>query len=231
LAARVLGALKEDDFRVERFEYISRIHEANLRNNDRLVFGAYTSFRDFDLWNAWFRVWALGVGLGDLKLASIYRRYLKTHDDSILPDAEEPMGLFYSQHKGFGELLDAAVAKMDEVEAGTTDPKEASKYIFSLIRNAKFTPAANHLGDPDWHFINAGTLHCQRENAAVAVYFGATRYPQPLVGITWKSRKQGASSSPRELSCQCGRLPLGAATVTVSEAFWPVCGFQTVTVS
>ena len=105
LAARLLKAIKDDDFRVERFEYISRIHEANLRNNDRLVFGAYTSFRDFDLWNAWFRVWALGVGLGDLKLASIYRRYLKTHDDSILPDAEEPMGLFYSQHKGFRRTL------------------------------------------------------------------------------------------------------------------------------
>ena len=57
LAARLLPALKDDDFRAERFEYISRIHEANLRNNDRLVFGAYTSFRDFDLWNAWFRVW------------------------------------------------------------------------------------------------------------------------------------------------------------------------------
>ncbi len=120
------------------------------------MFGAYTSFRDFDLWNAWFRVWALGVGLGDLKLASIYRRYKRTHDDSILPDAEEPMGLFYSQHKGFGELLDAAVAKMDQVEAGTCDPKEASRYIFSLIKNAKFNAAANHLGDPEWHFINAG---------------------------------------------------------------------------
>jgi len=156
LSARLIKALKEDDFRAERFEYISRIHEANLRNNDRLVYGAYVSFRDFDLWNAWFRVWALGVGLGDLKLASIYRRYKASHDDSILPDAEEPMGLFYSQHKGFGELLDAAVAKMDEVEAGTVDPKEASRYIFSLIRNAKFNATPTHLGDPEHHFINAG---------------------------------------------------------------------------
>jgi FADH2 O2-dependent halogenase len=158
LAARVIKAIKEDDFRAEQFAYVARIHEANLRNNDRLVFGAYTSFRDFDLWNAWFRVWVLGVGLGDLRLASTYRRYLKTHDDSILPDAEEPMGLFYSQHKGFGQLFDLAVAKMDEVEAGITPPKEASKYIFELIRNAKFTPAANHLGDPDWHYINAGAF-------------------------------------------------------------------------
>jgi len=156
LSARLLDALKENDFRMERFEYVSRIHAANLRNNDRMVFAAYTSFRDFDLWNAWFRVWALGVGLGDLRLASVYRRYKKSHDDSILPDAEEPMGLFYSQHKGYGELFDAAVAKMDEVEAGTTGTKEASRYIFSLIQNAKFNAAANRLGDPNTHFINAG---------------------------------------------------------------------------
>jgi hypothetical protein len=45
---------------------------------------------------------------------------------------------------------------MDEVEAGATDPKEASRYIFALIRNAKFSPAANHLGDPNFHYINAG---------------------------------------------------------------------------
>jgi len=158
LAARVLSMIKDNDFRAERLEYVARVHEVNLRNNDRLVFAAYTSFRDFDLWNAWFRVWALGVGLGDLKLASVYQRYKKTHDDSILPDAEEPMGLFYSQHKGFGELFDKAVAKMDEVEAGSTGTKEATAYIFDLIRNARFTPAANRLWDPNTHFINAGSF-------------------------------------------------------------------------
>jgi tetracycline 7-halogenase / FADH2 O2-dependent halogenase len=157
LAARILKAIEEDDFSAHQFEYVSRLHENLLQNNDRLVRSAYTSFRDFDLWNAWFRVWVLGVGLGDLKLASTYRRYLKTHDDSLLPDAEEPMGLFYSQHKGFQQLFLDATAKMDEVEAGTTDTKSATKYIIDLIRNAKFTPSANHLGDPDWHYINVGT--------------------------------------------------------------------------
>jgi FADH2 O2-dependent halogenase len=156
LAARLIQAFKDDDFRAERFEYVSRIHEINLRNNDRMVFAAYTSFRDFDLWNAWFRVWALGVGLGDLKLASIYRRYKRTHDDSILPDAEEPMGLFYSQHHGFKKLFDAAVAKVDEVEAGTTGPKEASRFIFDLVKNAPFASPAARMADPSCHFINIG---------------------------------------------------------------------------
>ena len=157
LAARLIQALKADDFTADRFEYVARVHEIDRTNNDRTASAAYTSWRDFDLWNAWFRVWALGVGLGDLKLASIYRRYKATHDDSILPDAEEPMGLFYSQHQGFGELYNAAEAKMCQVEAGSVDPKVASKYIFDLIRNADFAPPANHLGDPEHRFINIGT--------------------------------------------------------------------------
>ena len=157
LAARILKAIKEDDFSAHQFEYVARLHENLLQNNDKLVRSAYTSFRDFDLWNAWFRVWVLGVGLGDLKLASTYRRYMKTRDENLLPDAEEPMVLFYSQHKGFQKLFELAVAKMDEVEAGTTDTKAATKYIFDLLKNADFTPAANHLADPDWHYINVGT--------------------------------------------------------------------------
>jgi len=157
LAARILKAIKEDDFSAQQFEYVARLHENLLQNNDKLVRSAYTSFRDFDLWNAWFRVWVLGVGLGDLKLASTYRRYMKTRDESLLPDAEEPMGLFFSQHKGFQKLFELATAKMDEVEAGTTDTKSATKYIFELLKNADFTPAANHLADPDWHYINVGT--------------------------------------------------------------------------
>ena len=157
LASRLIKSLKNNDFTEDSFEYVERVHEIDRTNNDRTASSAYTSWRDFELWNAWFRVWALGVGLGDLKLASIYRRYLKSHDDSILPDAEEPMGLFYSQHPGFGELYNAAEAKMTQVENGQVDPKAASNYIFDLIRNAKFAPPANHLGDPSHRFINIGT--------------------------------------------------------------------------
>jgi len=46
---------------------------------------------------------------------------------------------------------------MCQVEAGSVDPKTASKYIFDLIRHADFAPPANHLGDPNHRFINIGT--------------------------------------------------------------------------
>ena len=72
LAARLLAALIDDDFSAERFEYLERLMSNNLVNNDRLVNCAYISFRDFDLWNAWFLIWALGVSLGELRLVSAH---------------------------------------------------------------------------------------------------------------------------------------------------------------
>ena len=155
-ASRLIKAIKDNDFSAERFEYLTRVHEIDTQNNDKLVRNAYTAFRDFDLWNAWFRIWALGVGLGDLKLASIYRRYKDTRDESILPDSEEPMGLFYSQHAGFGELFNKAAAKVEAVEAGMADPKDAAKYIFQLLKDADFVNAASGLSDPAHRCINLG---------------------------------------------------------------------------
>ena len=44
-----------------------------------------------------------------------------------------------------------------EVENGGANPKDASRYIFDLIRRADFAPPASHLGDPEHRYINIGT--------------------------------------------------------------------------
>jgi len=38
-------------------------------------------------------------------------------------------------------------------------PKSAAKYISAWWQNAKFNSAANHLGDPDFRFIDQGAPH------------------------------------------------------------------------
>ncbi|MCB8954771.1 MAG: tryptophan 7-halogenase [Ardenticatenales bacterium] len=158
LIPMILGAVKDNDFRAERFQYLEELQQNNIKHNDLLVWGAYVSFRDYELWNAWFRIWALGVGIGDLRLASIYRRYEKTHDDAILPEKEPPMGLFCSNHPGFKKVFDEGVRVMEQVEAGTLDTKAATKQIMSLIQNASFTSPAVGLADPTKRYINAGTF-------------------------------------------------------------------------
>jgi len=96
------------------------------------------------------------VGLGDLRLASIYRRYLDTHDNSILPDAEPAMGLFYSNHEGFAELFTKAVDAVADFDQGRISSKDATRKIFDLMANCKFTAPPAGLADPKKKFINVG---------------------------------------------------------------------------
>ncbi|MBI4270757.1 MAG: tryptophan 7-halogenase [Candidatus Rokubacteria bacterium] len=156
LAGRLMKALDDDDLRAERFEYIERLMQAHLARNDELVYGTYLSFRAFDLWNAWYRIWAIGVGLGDLKLAHIYHTYLKARDESVLPDAEEPLGLFCSNYPPYGDLLARSFAEMLKFEAGKQTAQEASDRIFKLLGDIRFVSPAIGLADPAQKCINVG---------------------------------------------------------------------------
>ncbi len=57
LTERVLDSLADDDWSVERFQYVEELERGLLRFNDDLVNSAYIAFSHFRLWNAVFRVW------------------------------------------------------------------------------------------------------------------------------------------------------------------------------
>jgi tetracycline 7-halogenase / FADH2 O2-dependent halogenase len=158
LCPLLLKALKDDDFAEERFEYLERMYQNDLDYNDRICNCAYISFNDFELWNAWFRIWMIGVGLGDLRLAAVYRRFKASHDVAVLPDAEEPMGLFFSNHLGYKAMFEAAEAKMLAYEAGQMTAHEASSAIFKLVEDCKFSPPSNRLFDPERRWVNQGSF-------------------------------------------------------------------------
>ncbi len=158
LAPLLIQAVADNDFAAERFQYVEALQQNTIIHNDLLVWGSYVSFRDYALWNAWFRIWALGVGIGDLRLAAIYHNYKKTHDEKLLPDRQEPMGLFCSNHAGFKDLFYKALAVIEKVEAGTLDTTSATAQVLELIQKAEFTSPAVGLADPARRYINAGTF-------------------------------------------------------------------------
>jgi FADH2 O2-dependent halogenase len=103
-----------------------------------------------------FRLWSIGVGLGDLRLASILRRYAMTRDESVLPDAEEPMGLFFSNHLGYKALFDAVTSKVEAVGAGNLDAEDAAREIYQLYAKIDFVPPVMRYGDPEQHVVAIG---------------------------------------------------------------------------
>ena len=189
LVTLLLEAIKDGDYRAERFEYLNTLQENNVKHSDLLVWASYVSWRDYDLWNAWFRMWALGVGLGDLRMASILRRYEKTHDPSLLPEKEPPMGLFYSNHVGFQNLLYKGLGIMEEVENGTKDTKTATREVLALIQSAPFTSPAIGLGDPEQRFINAGTLGSMVKSAYWALTAAPPEMKDWLLGAVVRSNR------------------------------------------
>lgn len=187
LASLLLDAIKDDDYRGERFQYLNELQENNVKHSDLMVWASYVSWRDYDLWNAWFRIWGLGVGIGDLRMASILRRYEKTHDASLLPDNQPPMGLFYTNHKGFKDLFYKGIGIMEQVENGTKDTRTATKEVMALIQNADFTSPAVGLGDPEHHYINAGTFGAVVKSAAWALTSAPPEMKDWLLGAVIRS--------------------------------------------
>lgn len=70
ICAALLPALKENDFAIDRFENVDTLEKRSLSFTDRIVHGSYISWDDFDLWNLWVRVWAIGVHITESNLGS-----------------------------------------------------------------------------------------------------------------------------------------------------------------
>lgn len=173
----LLDALGDDDFATERFQRIDTLNQRILDFNDRLVHGSYVSFRDFDLWRAWSKVWFLGWNMGISRIVGTYFRYLENGDQSLfdrLLDAPYP-GSFCPDLTEFQNLFDRLSAVADAVEAGRTTPADAVAELSRLFSGADYLPTPLRLSDVlrRWH---DGSFEAQRQ----MYNWGRTSAPEPL---------------------------------------------------
>ncbi|MER7573456.1 tryptophan 7-halogenase [Streptomyces sp. NPDC126514] len=159
LGWRLLDAIKEDDFSVERFEYVQELEQGLLDFNDDLVANAYTSFGSWFLWNAWFRVWSLGQILATFEINRAYATYLDRRDPAGLERLERqaPDGAI-PDYAPVRQLLKNVSSLVQEVQKGEVDPRDASEEILAQLRAADFVPPAFGLADPDNHWTDATTV-------------------------------------------------------------------------
>ncbi|MGH3719486.1 MAG: NAD(P)/FAD-dependent oxidoreductase [Pseudonocardiaceae bacterium] len=155
LGWRLLEALADDDFSVERFEYIERLEQGLLDYNDDLVNSAFISFDHYELWSAVFRVWAYGSVVGGNRLQSALARFRQTGDDGHLRALEDPpnVGLWWPDHDGYKKLFDDMVANTAAVDAGTRDPAEAAQRLFAHLKSADYIPHKFGFSDIEKRFL------------------------------------------------------------------------------
>jgi len=157
-AETLLQAAADDDFSAERLRPLEVLQLSTLEWNDRLVHGAYVSFRSFELWNAWFRIWGLTQAFGVMRLARAFLAHEKTRDpDTFRPLDHPPIpGALTPEHPQVAALIVTAHETMQAVEAGSLSEAAATERLFRLFGEAKYLPPMFPFADPAARFGRQG---------------------------------------------------------------------------
>ncbi len=142
LSGQLLEAFQSNDFSVQQFEHLNKFFDNNIKYADEMVACSFVSFRDFELWDAWFRIWVVALFIGTALNASVYLKYLETKDKRVLEQSgKEPHTvLLGGKFPAFQELYRQALAEMDSVRDGLTSPSDAARRIRALFKPIKYFP-------------------------------------------------------------------------------------------
>ena len=86
----LMQCFKTNDFSMPQFERMNQFFANNITYADKVVGSSFVSFRDYELWDAWYRVWVLGLFIGTATNATIYLKYIETGDLEVLRNSVRP---------------------------------------------------------------------------------------------------------------------------------------------
>ncbi|MGJ5673985.1 MAG: NAD(P)/FAD-dependent oxidoreductase [Nostochopsis sp.] len=191
LAGRLLGALKDNDFSVERFAYVDRLQTAKLNHNDQLVYNTFRSMSDFSLWNAMTQLWLAYLILSDVYLFRNCLQYLSSGSSSVFVelDQEEPYPMAQAPFaKVFQAVMDSYDALLDEVDAGKISAQKAADHMLSLLKQSELLPQSVYpWGDPAARHLDLAAnpqlaeplLFSELDDATLAVLKKLLNIPAP----------------------------------------------------
>jgi len=142
LIAPLDEALKEDDFCTSRFKPVEESFQENLEYCDRVVANAFTSFDDYDLWDAWFRVWVAANYVATSLSGNIYLNFDESQDKAWLDKTSQKpyAGALASNFKQHRELFEAADAQLQAYRDGQIEASQAADAIRGMFETAKYLP-------------------------------------------------------------------------------------------
>jgi FADH2 O2-dependent halogenase len=151
LSHRLIDAVRQDDFDTARFSYLEHWIKRMFRFYDDLVSCSYLSFDDFDLWNAWNRVWTITTLYGTNAQNQAAVTFEKTHDPACFDALETPpyRGLQGVDNPWVERLFDQARDAVLAYGAGELTKEQAIARIYDLLRESELCPAVWGTLDPE----------------------------------------------------------------------------------
>jgi len=164
LTSRLLQALKDDDFSVERFEYVDKLERGLLYHNDLMVNSSFISFSDFKVWNAVFRVWGAFLAHGSLRLVRARLGYLLDGDDKHFAELEKAphTGLWWPESNSFKNILEDTARTCEKFEAGEIDADTAAGIISRSLAERGLSGPTFGWERPETRFVAPSTPEMAR---------------------------------------------------------------------
>ncbi len=134
----LMNALAEDDFDEARFAHIEPLQQRVLDYNDRLVNGAFIAWADFDLWNAWLRVWGLGTLITEFRTMNALADYAKTRDEQYISGGTENPVFSNFEDPDYAAFFAGVTELIEAFEAQKLSASETSQRIFDLANHYPF---------------------------------------------------------------------------------------------
>ena len=184
LGGQLLKAFESNDFSVASFEHLNEFFNNNIGYADEVVSCSFVAFRDFELWDAWFRVWVVALFIGTALNAGLYLRYIETQDREVLEQSgREPYSvLLGGKFPEFQKLYRQALAEMDRVKAGQTSPKEAAGKIRALFKGIRYLPPYWRWDDAAVRTTPAFTIWGMTKMYLWFLFFSPSHLRKPLFG-------------------------------------------------
>ena len=137
------AALVEDQFQEQRFASVDRNFQNHLRHYDTMIANAFHSFKDFELWDAWFRIWVAGNFVATCLNTNLFINYMAKKDISIFERCKQApfSGVLGSHFEPGKEVFDRADELMARHLKGELTAKEAGDATRQLFANIKFMPS------------------------------------------------------------------------------------------
>jgi FADH2 O2-dependent halogenase len=146
----LLEALKDDDFTEDRFQETERQEKRVLSFTDRVVHGAYVSWDDFEMWNVWVRLWAIGAHVIESHLGSI----LAMGKASKVKVIDEPLVSMY-EDPGYKQYFNDSYAIITRYENDEITSKQAARELEARLQAYEFRiPLRGQVQGQEWAMKN-----------------------------------------------------------------------------
>ncbi|NES77479.1 MULTISPECIES: NAD(P)/FAD-dependent oxidoreductase [unclassified Okeania] len=143
LASLIMKAISENDYSMENFSKVERLQQKLLDYNDNLVNCSYISFCNYNLWDAWRRIWGLGSFMRQAKagLAKSLKIQAGKAEELSKINLDDELYRLTPSYEGLGDgFFQKATETVEKVESGLLSPDEAADKIISLINSIDFLP-------------------------------------------------------------------------------------------